>query len=354
MLSLQQLLEIREHLERAQNPLFFFDNDVDGLCSFLLLRRAIGRGKGVAIKSFPELQLSYLKRVDELNPDALFILDKALVADAFIEEAWKRNIPVVWIDHHDVPTPVMRENLHYYNTFFSGGTEPTTSLCFQAFPREEDLWLAVIGCISDGYFPDFYARFKEKYPEYSDDATSAFQVLYESKIGEIARILGFALKDKTSNVVQMIKFLFKVKQPGDILVEGKETAIILGRFNKINERHQKLMEKAMQYAKKEKLLYFQYSGDLSISADISNELIYRYPDKIVVVVYIKGAKANVSIRGKDDVREMTLFSIKDIDGATGGGHKHATGAQVPVEDLPRFRENMLKIMKEKGFGKYIA
>lgn len=347
MLTEQQLSEIREHLEGAQNPLFFFDNDVDGLCSFLLLRRAIGRGKGVVIKSFPELNAGYKRKVDELKPDAVFILDKALVAKEFLEEMRQKNLPIIWIDHHDVSLPDIFDGLFYYNPNLSGNSEPTTYLCYHAFPREEDLWLAVIGCIADGYFPDFYSKFEEQYPDYANHAESAFQVLYDRKIGEIARILGFALKDKTSNVINMIRFLFKVKHPSDILVESKENAQILGRFKKIDEKYKKLMEKAKLYAKKEKLLYFQYGGDLSISADISNELIYRYPDKVVVVAYIKGAKANVSIRGKDDVREMTLESIKGIEGATGGGHKQATGAQIPVEELPRFRENMTRIIKEK-------
>ncbi len=348
MLSEKQLSEIREHLEKAQNPLFFFDNDVDGLCSFILLRRSIGRGRGVVIKSFPELNGGYKRKVDELKPDYVFILDKPLVAKEFLQEMRDRNLPIVWIDHHDVPPPDSLDNLYYYNPISSGNSEPTTYLCYRALPREEDLWLAVIGCISDGYFPDFFGKFREKYPDFANDTTSAFQCLYNSKIGEIARILGFALKDKTSNVINMIRFLFRVKSPNDILVESRENAQILERFKRIDEKYTKLIEKAKLYAKKEKLLYFQYGGDLSISADISNELIYRNPDKVVVVAYIKGAKANVSIRGKDDVREMTLQSIKDIPGATGGGHKQATGAQIPVEDLPRFRENMVKAMMEKG------
>jgi len=55
MLNEKQINEIRNHLEKAQNPLFFFDNDNDGLTSFLLLQRYIGRGKGVVIRSFPDL-----------------------------------------------------------------------------------------------------------------------------------------------------------------------------------------------------------------------------------------------------------------------------------------------------------
>ncbi|HUS50602.1 MAG TPA: hypothetical protein VMZ91_10585, partial [Candidatus Paceibacterota bacterium] len=61
--------EIKEHLDKSQNPLFFFDNDVDGLCSFLLLQRYIGRGKGVPIKSFPEMTADYFRKINELNAD---------------------------------------------------------------------------------------------------------------------------------------------------------------------------------------------------------------------------------------------------------------------------------------------
>ena len=77
MLSKSQLNEIKDHLEKAQNPLFLFDNDCDGLMAFIILRRFIGRGRGVAIKSFPELDDSYVKRIDEFGSDYVFILDKS-------------------------------------------------------------------------------------------------------------------------------------------------------------------------------------------------------------------------------------------------------------------------------------
>ena len=46
MLTKKQIKEIKEHLDKAQNPIFFFDNDPDGLCSFLLLQRYCEKGKG--------------------------------------------------------------------------------------------------------------------------------------------------------------------------------------------------------------------------------------------------------------------------------------------------------------------
>ena len=43
--------EIRDLVQSSENPLFFFDDDEDGLCSFLLLWKHIKKGKGI-INSF--------------------------------------------------------------------------------------------------------------------------------------------------------------------------------------------------------------------------------------------------------------------------------------------------------------
>ena len=88
-----------------------------------------------------------------------------------------------------------------------------------------------------------------------------------------------------------------------------------------------------------KILFFQYGGDLSISSDLSNELSYKYPNKIIVVAYITGIKANISVRGKS-VRKKILKAIEGIEGATGGGHEDAVGAQIRVDDLEKFRERL--------------
>ena len=76
MLTEKQIEEIKEHLEKAQNPIFYYDNDADGLCSYLLLRRYLGRGKGVVVRSFPELNKDYARKAQQLGSDYVFILDK--------------------------------------------------------------------------------------------------------------------------------------------------------------------------------------------------------------------------------------------------------------------------------------
>lgn len=346
MLTEQQIKEIREHLEKAQNPLFFFDNDNDGLISFLLLRRAIERGRGVAIKSFPELNSKYYRKVRELKPDYIFILDKPVVSEEFLEKAKKDAIPVVWIDHHQVEK-IRNNYASYYNPFFNDSSnEPVSYMSYKITNKKDDIWLAVIGCISDCYFPDFYPEFEKKYPELSSkNSKFAFDLLYNSEIGRIARILDFSLKDTTTHVVEMIKFMSKVKGPMDILEENLKTEQILKRYDEINSKYQLLMNKAREQASNE-FIYFQYGGNLSLSGNLANQLIYEFPDKIIVVVYIKGDVANISLRGGNDIRKLTLESIKHIHGATGGGHKNATGAKMSVSDLPVFKENVEKLVKK--------
>jgi single-stranded DNA-specific DHH superfamily exonuclease len=345
MITKKQIKEIREHLEKAQNPIFFFDNDNDGLCSFLILRRYLGRGKGIAVKSFPDMNAEYFRRVTELNSDYIFILDKPVVNPEFFEEAKSFNIPIVWIDHHKTDQTIIPDFVHYYNSAFKGKkNEPVTYLCYQIAERKEDLWLGVVGCISDRFFPDFYKDFFKVYPDLAVKGKDAFDIFYKSQIGNIAKIFSFALKDTTSNVMKLIYFLVNVKTPYEVLEETAKNKGMHSRFKQIYRKYEKLVEKAKALADDSKILFFQYGGDMSISADLSNELTFLFPKKIIIVAKVSGLKANISLRGIK-IREPFLKAIKNIEGATGGGHENAVGGQIKIEDLEKFRENLEKEFK---------
>ncbi len=348
MLTEKQVKEIREHLNKAQNPLFLFDNDQDGLCSFLLLQRFINRGKGYPIKVSPEMTKDYFRKVKELNADYIFILDQPEVSQEFFQEVQENNIPTVWIDHHDIKDISIPEFISYYNPIHNKGnkekfSEPTTYLCYQITQQKKDLWLGVAGCIADHFVPEFYEEFKEKYPELSIDSNDAFGILYNSEIGKASRILGFGLKDRMSNVIQMMKMLYKSENPYDILNESKENKQLLSRFLEIEKKFNKFVDKAKEQVS-ENLLFFKYAGEISMSADISNKLSFLFPNKIIIVVYAKGPRANISGRGKK-VRELVLEAIKDLENSTGGGHKEAVGAQISLNQVDKFQENIKNLLK---------
>ena len=348
MLTKKQIKEIKEQLDNSQSPLFFFDNDADGFCSFLLLRRHVGRGKGIPVKSFPELNADYFQKVLEFNADCIFILDKPVVADDFFEEARKMNIPIVWIDHHSNDKKIP-EFVRYYNPLFSKNkkNEPVTYLCYQ-ITEKKDLWIALVGCIADNFIPDFYKDFKKLFPDLIDEnLESAFDIFYNSQIGKIARIFNFALKDRTTNVMKMIKFLTNVASPYEVLDETSVNYTMHKRFKEINRKIEKLLKKAENEESKNNLLFFEYSGELSLSADLSNELIYKFPDKMIIVVYVSSGKANISGRGRK-IKDVFLKATKGLENATAGGHENAAGAKIQIKDIEKFRERVEELVSKNS------
>ncbi|MBU4308471.1 MAG: hypothetical protein KJ566_01600 [Nanoarchaeota archaeon] len=358
MLTKKQVREIKEHLEKAQNPLFFFDNDPDGLCSFLLLRRWIERGKGVAVKGSAFLTKEYFRKVRELEPDYIFILDKPRVEQEFFEKVKQLNLPIVWIDHHK-PDQEIPKYVHYYNPIckskkvkgkfvnFRDFAEPVTALCYQVTQRKEDLWIAVAGCISDKFLPDFYSEFLEKNFELGIKSKSAFEVLYESPIGTIGKILNFALMDRTSSVVRMLKYLVSAKSPYDVLNENSKNSFMHERYNELEKKCKLFVEKAKEIGgKSKKVLFFKYESEMSMSSEISNRVSYLFPKKIILIAKVKGPKVVLSVRG-ENVREILLMSIEDLEGSVGGGHPDAAGGQISVDDWNKFKENFEKFVNRK-------
>ncbi|MDP3966274.1 MAG: hypothetical protein Q8Q04_01955 [archaeon] len=347
MLEKKEIEEIREHLERAQSPLFYFDNDQDGLSSFLILRRFYNKGNGVPVKTSP-LGKEYLRRIDEFNPDYVFILDQPRVSAEFFESLKERNLPVVCIDHHEIEKEIIPEEVNYYNPIFSSGkNEPVTKLCYEIAKRKEDLWILIVGCISDKFFPEEYADFSKSYPDLSIDSKDPFKIFYESGIGKISRITGMGLKDKTSLVFKLIRFLINVKTPYEILEETSENSGLHKRFMVIDSKLKKLVQKAKAESSNRKLLFFKYSGEISLSADLSNRISYELPDKLVVVAFLKGSRVNLSVRGKD-AKNFVQEAIRGIDLATFGGHQDALGVQMDENQLEIFEKNLNSLLNQKS------
>ena len=340
MLTPTQLEEIRNQLETAQNPLFFYDNDVDGLCSFLILRRALDRGKGVVIKSFPDLKAQYTKKINELNPDTIIILDKAELSEEFVNHAEEKGIPIIWIDHHETKTPQKTiQKTSYYTSYPSA--EPTSYIAQKIFNRPQDLWLAIIGCIGDVYMPSFAKEFSQENPDLLPKNTDAFTALQTTTIGKMARMLNFGLMDTTTNILKLIKYLFKATTPYDLLEENSSTKQFHKRVNQLEEFFQKQIQKAeSKFDPKSKVLFFTYSGNTSMSSEIANRLAFIHKDKLIIVAFLRPEKANISVRGKNALK-ITKAVTKNILGATGGGHEEATGAMVPISDFKKFKEKIL-------------
>ncbi len=350
MLNEDQIKEIREHLERAQNPIFFYDNDADGLCSFLILRRYIDRGKGVAIRSFPDLNKQYARKASELKADYVFILDKPILSGEFVKEIQDLGLPIVWIDHHLME---QEDDFSKYDNFFvynpmrnsekEQSSEPVTYLSYKVSGKKEDMWLALAGCISDHYLPDFAEDFGKENPDLWGKVKTPFDAYYGTEFGNVIKALNFGLKDSTSNIVRFQNYLITCNHPQEVLAEVPGNYPFRKRYVQIKKKYDALLEKARK-SFLDGIVFFIYGGDLSISSDLSNELFYIFKNKYVVVAYNKGAVVNLSLRGKN-VKGILSNILEKIENSSGGGHDDAVGARIPSDKLDDFKKYFLEEIK---------
>ena len=76
-------------------------------------------------------------------------------------------------------------------------------MCYQIVKQDE--WIAMAGSIGDWYMPDFFKEFAKKNPKLLNGAKEIGEILFETKLGDLIKILSFNLKGNTSEVRKSIK-----------------------------------------------------------------------------------------------------------------------------------------------------
>ncbi len=332
--------KIKKELLSCKRPLFFFHDDQDGLASFLLLYRFIREGKGVIVKSRPLIDMKFLRKVQEYEPDKIFVLDIASMDQDFIDAA---KVPIVWVDHHDL---VNRDKVKYFNPkqVKKGDTTPVTYLCYKAV--EQDDWIAMVGCIGDWFLPDFFKKFSSENPDLlPKGVTDAEDALFDTDLGRLSRMLGFVLKGKTSDAMKCVKILTRISDPREILEQSTPAGkFIYKRFEKVNQKYEKLLGEALTQSKKtDKMIVFAYKeAQISFTGVLANELLHRYPNKLVYVAREKEGEMRGSLRSKNiDLTKLIPKALEGVEGY-GGGHPNTCGATVKAGDFTKFVENLKK------------
>ncbi|MBW2967224.1 DHH family phosphoesterase [Candidatus Woesearchaeota archaeon] len=349
MISNDQYSRILDELDNCKRPLFFFHDDADGLASFLLLYRYKREGKGVCVKSHPRVDDRFFKVTHEFEPDKIFILDIAILEQDFVDEF--RKLPIVWIDHH---APLERPGVMYFNSKLDDPSDITcvSHHCYQVVKehRPEDLWIAAMGVIGDWQLTSVTKEFSEKYPALlPPEIDRPEQALFGSPYSKMIKICEFILKGKTQEVMRCVKILTRIGSPQELL-EGRssQALFLLKRFHKIEELYSQLLEHALKQVTKSKLLLVTYrENKMSFSTELSNELLFRYPDKVILVAREKSGEMKCSLRTSPGLSlPKTLENALQGISGSGGGHECACGAVVKVEDFKQFVKQLKEVIKQ--------
>jgi single-stranded DNA-specific DHH superfamily exonuclease len=341
MLTDKQYQQIKDELDNCQNPIFFFDDDPDGLSSFLLFYRYKKEGHGFVAKTHPKLDARSAPKIEEYNADKAFVLDVAKLEQDFIDAS---KVPVIWIDHHG---PFERNNVRYFNPRLNkkDANIPTTYLCYKVV--NQDLWIAMLGCIADYYMPDFFDEFNKLYPDLTNNKKTIGGLYFDSKLGTLIKIFSFCLKGNIGDVMKCMKILTRIKTPYEIL--NQETAqgkFIYSKYEKINKLYVNLINDAAKNASNEKIFVYTYSEDkMSFTGDLANELLNKHPDKVIIIGRKKDVDIRMSIRSKGiKIPAILEKSLNGLEGY-GGGHEYACGANIKESDFKEFLKRMEENLK---------
>jgi len=337
-LTEKQMKELKEIIDSSARPVILFDDDADGLTSFLMVYKHIREGKGIPVKNAPELGPDLAQKVNDYGPDLVIIVDVPIVSQDFID---KVKAKIVWVDHHPL---VERKGVSYYNPRAENPADnsPTSYWIYKTL--KENLWIGMIGMVGDWFMPDqeIINEFITNYPALlSPDIKKPEVALHNSKLGELIRIISFNLKGKASDVIKSVKVLTRIKDPQEILGQTTPAGkFIYKKYEKLREKYDALMA-SIKIDNKDKLILFKYkSPDYSFSAELSNELIYKHPDKIVLVVWEYNGEYKCSLRStKINLPVLIEKALEGVNGY-GGGHDHAAGACIKIEDFERFVANI--------------
>lgn len=346
-LTEEELETIRKELRQCKKPLFFYDDDADGVTSFLLLYRWVKEGKGVIVKSKPTVDESFARKVEELDPDKIFVLDMAVMTEEFVQAAHR---PIIWIDHHQ---PLKLEKVKYFNPrkHVSDIVYPTSNICYDVV--QQDLWLAMVGCVGDWHLPDFTGEFRKHYPDLlSEDIKTPDDALFKSPIGHLVHIVSFLLKGDTKEVKKCVDMLGKVQSPYEILHQQTDAGkYLVKKYEALSHDYRTLLEEAKRKAGKGRLLVFAYNDDkMSFTSELSNELLHLYPQKLVIIARKKGESMRMSVRCSwANLPPMLEKALSGLQGR-GGGHEHACGADVAADQFPEFLERLEKLANDGTNG----
>jgi single-stranded DNA-specific DHH superfamily exonuclease len=349
MIPPEAIERARTMLSHATRPLFFHDDDCDGTTSFVICYQFCKEGTSYPVKRSPSVGPDLLRKVEEVQPDLIVILDKPKVDPEFLQGT---RTPILWIDHHEPQTAITapHPNVFYLNPriWDDADNRPTSYWSYQI--TKTNLWLATVGSVGDWHLPDYLNEFRAQYPDLAPAEYRTVEEAYlDSPIGTLVRVIQFNLKGATADAKKSVLTLTRIESPYEILGQQSSRGKFLWKkYEKLAGPYAAMLEEARAQSTQpgKVLLYLYENEDTTFTGELSNELLIRYPDRVIFIGRKNGGYVKASVRSKGiELPTKIAESVKGLDGY-GGGHKHACGLVVNESQWGVFWERFTKLVEE--------
>ncbi|MFT4250712.1 MAG: DHH family phosphoesterase [Candidatus Woesearchaeota archaeon] len=337
MLREEELTKLKETITKTSRPIVFFDDDADGLVSYLLVKQANTEAIGYRAARGPELTHHFIGFVNKHSPDAVLILDKPLLSEEFVQAV---KTPTLWLDHHDkeaYKNLQQYQHLTYINPSVNEEKDhrPTSYWVYEA--TKGPLWLAAAGAISD-WDETLIQELRAQHPELLQEAQTIPEILYTTPLGEIIRVLNFCLKGSTQEIATCVEALTKIQTPQELLENtSKASKHIHKHVQPILQEYKKQLSQASKETINKGVYTYVFDNlNTSLVTNVANELHTTTQAKILIIGRKDKTNITFSMRSENThLPEILSKALTHVRGY-GGGHSNACGGSIHEDDWKTF------------------
>lgn len=331
------------------------DTDSDGICSAVLVAKAIDRLRQKPIDHFVNQQhkevglttgtIEYLKKK---RVDVLFVTDKAIDQNPETAKQGSLFFKIIVFDHHQVEQDLSDEMILIIKSQFishlDGATYPTSKLVYDLFNPLIDLsdldWVCAAGVIADASYPTWKVFIDAIMKRYNIKKTKD---IFESQLGLISRYIGSTILYDHRKVKEVLDILMKSNGPDELLESNLKD-------------YEKAVDDEIQYWIKKHFAHAQFFPELElivyivsprfpINSPLSTILSKKYyPQQTLIVIHDSGdSNLGISLRRQDykvHCPNLVKGAISGLLNSNGGGHIPAAGGKILRKDLDTFLENL--------------
>lgn len=390
--KLEELLSI---LNSSKNSIYiFYDNDSDGLCSFLQLKNSFNSIKGGHfITKEADVQKIAIDSIHPRTTHILFLDTPSIEQDSLLL-LFERNLQVLILDHHSIQSKTLKsynkeKKILYINPlcYDSHDSRPITYFSYLLSDKTKyNLELALIGSVADFYitpiFLDIY--YDENFSFKDNPLTKNIKKEYfNNLISNLEKDAHYYSKNKEENaeIVQMLSystyigtlkqffdFIFKNTLKSDehtkLVQSFTSISQLLGEINAAQyppfcefesyfKKYKKILAKAYKNFENTSnenisVLIIEHKGKTSYNRQLSENALYDKDIQVACSLHQKYERAFISgsIRSKPDIDLQVVLNqvFKGENHVKWGGHKQACGFQFPEAFKEKFKSKLFEVV----------
>lgn len=358
-------VEYLKEIDEEDRVLILHHWDMDGSASAAILSKILeeSRGRGADIVKLPKGRKHGLGRdvenlMEEENVTKLIVSDMSIEAER-ADEIQENGIDVLNIDHHDygeLPenVPVVNPRIEDEEAYV-----PAAKICndiAKKFGLNLD-WIAGFGIIQDFAVEEnkqIFKKLRKQYPHYFPDTIKQQTMAKNCRYGVYSNVLNVKPYKDTEKCARSA---FKALTESESLkhLEGNEHYQEVYKYyqkaDKEFSRVRQKFEEEKETYEDTKLAFFEFESEYHINSSLATAISLERPDWIYMVIKDEGDKAQVSARcqeGRVDLGGIMREALPEDagEGAEAGGHRNAAGASMDKEVLPKFKQNLVELLRD--------